>query len=179
MDSPYLGEIRSIAFGYAPKGWALCNGQLLPVNQNQALFSLLGTTYGGNGTTTFALPNLQGRVPVGTGQGTNLSNYPLGAALGNESVTLLQTQIPQHTHPVVGTLTPGNSPQDTTPAGNYPASGGLNAFNPGPKNVAMLPANSISGMTGMTGGNQTHENRQPYLATNFVIALQGIYPSRP
>ncbi|RYY14457.1 MAG: phage tail protein, partial [Cytophagaceae bacterium] len=115
MDSPYLGEIRSIAFGFAPKGWALCNGQLLAVNQNQALFSLLGTTYGGNGQTTFALPNLQGRVPVGTGQLPGGTTYTLGMMAGTESVSLQQGQLPPHTHAVTGTLQAGSGADDSSP----------------------------------------------------------------
>lgn len=179
MDEPYIGEIRSIAFGYAPRGWAFCNGQTLAISQNQALFSLLGTTYGGNGQTTFNLPNLQSRVPVGAGQGPGLQNYALGQQAGSETVTLTPDQMPAHGHSIVGTMQAGAAADDSLAAGNYPAGGSSrNLFSAGPKNATLGPANAVKGQTDMQGGNQGHDNRQPYLATYFVIALQGIFPSR-
>jgi microcystin-dependent protein len=170
MSEPFLSEIRICSFNFAPKGWAFCNGQVLPINQNQALFSLLGTTYGGNGTTTFALPNLQGRTPVHIGNGIGLGN--LG---GEANHSLLTSEIPSHTHQFSGTSSGQNS---STPSGLLANSGGgrrpLTAYAP-PNNLVALHPGSIppSG-----GGSQPHTNMQPYLTLNFVIALQGIYPSR-
>ena len=178
MDEPYIGEIRSIAFGYAPKGWAFCNGQTLPISQNQALFSLLGTTYGGNGSTTFNLPNLQSRVPVGAGQGPGLQNYVLGQQAGTETVALTPDQMPAHEHSIVGTMQAGAAADETGPVGNFPAGDASNHYSAGPKNATLGPANAVKGQTAAQGGNQPHDNRQPYLATYFVIALQGIFPSR-
>lgn len=175
MD-PFLGEIRPIAFNYEPRGWAFCNGQLLPINQNQALFSLLGTTYGGNGTTTFALPNLRSRVPVSAGQGPGLSNYTLGQVGGVESVTLLTTQLPAHAHSLTGTIKTAPEAVETNPANQYPSVGSSSQFSAGPANTTM--GGTVQGTTANTGGSQPHENRPPVLAANYVIALQGIYPSR-
>lgn len=178
MDEPYLGEIRAIAFNYAPKGWLLCNGQTLSVQQNQALFSLLGTTYGGNGQTTFNLPNLQSRVAVGTGQGPGLQNYTLGEMAGQETVSLTQDQLPPHTHTIAGTMQAGATADESTPVGNFPAGGASNHYSTGPMNASLGPANAVKGQTAPQGSNQPHDNRQPYLATYFVIAVQGLYPSR-
>jgi microcystin-dependent protein len=165
VSTPYLSEIRILSFNFAPTGWALCNGQLLPINQNAALFSLLGTTYGGNGTTTFALPNLQARVPLQAGQG-----FALGQSGGEQAHTLTTSETPGHTHPVVGATTAGNSP---VPAGNFLAAA----------NQAYAPLTSAAttltpATVGNAGGAQAHDNMQPYLVLNFCIALQGIYPSR-
>ncbi len=177
MDEPYLGAIHLVAIDYAPKGWAFCSGQLLAIAQNQALFSLLGTTFGGNGQTTFALPDLRGRIPVGTGQLAGGSSYVQGQQAGTETVTLLAAQIPAHTHQVTGTVRTTDSPEVGNPAGNLPASdGGRSLFSNGAANTPMAAA--VTGTTGNTGGNQGHENRMPYVALNYVIALQGIYPSR-
>jgi microcystin-dependent protein len=166
MSEPYISEIRLMSFSFAPKGWALCNGQLLPINQNQALFSLLGTTYGGDGRTTFALPDLRGRVPVHFGNGISL-----GERAGQESHTLTSGETPTHTHPVNGNSnTTGNV---TTPVNNFFA-------NSAPPNIygsgggAALPAASITN----SGGSQPHNNMQPYLTISFCIALQGIFPSQ-
>ncbi|QNH63079.1 phage tail protein [Hymenobacter sediminicola] len=178
MDEPYIGEIRSIAFGYAPKNWAFCNGQLLPVNQYQALFSLLGTTYGGNGSTTFGLPNLQSRVAVGAGQGPGLQNYVLGQQAGNETVSLTPDQMPAHGHTITGTMQAGASADENGPIGNFPGGDASNHYSAGPKNATLGTANAVKGQTDAQGANQPHDNRQPYLATHFVIALQGIFPSR-
>lgn len=164
MATPYLAEIRVFSFNFPPKGWAFCNGQLLPINQNQALFSLLGTTYGGNGQTNFALPNLQERMPIHTGNGHNQ-----GDAAGEASHTLTLQEMPAHTHAV----TPGTSPPNTAdPTNGYFAGGGQSVFGPTP-NTTMSP-NFVSS----AGGSQPHENLPPSLALNFCIALQGIFPSR-
>ena len=176
MDEPYLGEIRSIAIPYAPRGWAFCNGQLMTVNSNQALFSLLGTTYGGDGRTTFALPDLRGRVPVGIGQLAGGSNYVLGQRGGQESVTLTQDQLGAHTHPVTGTIQAAAGNDDAAPSGDYPGGGNIAMYGTGSKGPAMGAI--TPGTTAAQGGSQPHDNRMPYLATNYVIAIQGIYPSR-
>jgi microcystin-dependent protein len=164
---PYLGEIRLVPFTFAPKGWALCAGQLLPINQNQALFALLGTNFGGDGRTTFALPDLRGRVPVGAGQGAGGSNYQVGSNGGEETVKLTVSQLPPHAHPVRA-----DSAASTTknPTGAVPASGGAYG--------ATTNAKMKAGMLGQTGGGQAHDNRQPYLSLNYIIALQGIFPSQ-
>jgi microcystin-dependent protein len=167
MSEPFLGEIRIFGFNFAPRGWAFCNGQLLAISQNTALFSLLGTTYGGNGQTTFALPNLQSRVPVHFGQGPGLSSYSLGQAAGVESVTLIASQLPAHNHTVNAST---QSDITGNPTGNFPAGG---ASYDTTANTTMNGA-----MVGGGGGNQPHENLQPYLALNFCIALAGIFPSR-
>ena len=173
MAEPFLAEIRIMSFDYPPKGWALCNGQLLPINQNQALFSLLGTTYGGNGQTTFALPNLQSRWPLHFGQGPGLSSYDLGQSAGVETVTLIGQEIPAHTHPINCTDTDGDSAK---PPGNILASNAAGAATyfsgaaSGQLNATSIPPSG--------GGNQPHTNIQPYLALNFCIALEGIFPSR-
>lgn len=169
MAEPFLSEIRIMSFNFAPKGWATCNGQQLPINQNQALFSLLGTTYGGNGQTTFALPDLRGRVPIHEGSG-----HTLGETGGTEAVTVIASQMPLHTH-----LLSGNNAQNTNaglvddPIGNYWANAGKTIFNTGAGNAAMSPQTVSS-----VGGSQPHENRSPFLTLNFCIALQGIFPSQ-
>ena len=159
-------------FNFAPQGWALCNGQLLPISQNTALFSLLGTFYGGNGTTTFALPNLQSSVPIHMGQGPGLSPYVLGQIGGSENVTLTQNQMPQHTHSVGCNVAGGNQ---ASPANGYPAveSTGTSLDYSSTAGSAMNPA-----MNSPAGSSQPHPNIQPYLVVNFCIALQGIFPSR-
>jgi microcystin-dependent protein len=164
---PFIGEIRLVPFNFAPRGWALCAGQMLSISQNTALFSLLGTTYGGDGRTTFALPDLRGRVAVGTGQPAVGSDYPLGATGGQEAVELMTPQLPAHSHPVNASSAAATS---KSPAGAYPAGGGAYT---GARNVRMKNA-----MIALTGGGEEHENRQPYLSLNYIIALQGIYPAR-
>jgi microcystin-dependent protein len=164
MAEPFLSEIRIMSFGFAPKGWAQCNGQLLPINQNQALFSLLGTTYGGNGQTNFALPNLQGNVPIHMGSG-----HTLGEKAGSQSVTLSIAQIPTHTHSLMASPSNGNSVQ----VNNDVFAGALNVYR-GPDQLTALNAQSVTS----TGGNQAHLNMQPFLTLNFCIALQGIFPSQ-
>ena len=164
---PFIGEIRLVPFNFAPKGWAKCEGQLLPINQNQALFALIGTFYGGDGRTTFALPDLRGRVPVGAGQPPAGSEYPLGATGGEETVALRTRQLPSHGHAVHASSAAGTT---KSPATAYPAGGGAYAA---AQNVRMKAA-----MIGRTGGGESHENRQPYLSLNYVIALQGIFPAQ-
>ena len=172
MSNPYLGEIRIFGFTFAPAGWALCNGQILSISQNTALFSLLGTTYGGNGQSTFALPNLQGRVPNHFGQGAGLSTYTQGQVGGVESVTLTVNQMPQHNHLV-------NATSDTAAAaGPSPKYLGHSPSTPIYVNVPTVVVQMSPGMISITGGSQAHENRQPYLTLNFCISLQGIFPSR-
>ena len=163
MAEPYLAEIRIFSFNFPPKGWALCNGQLLPINQNQALFSLLGTVYGGDGRVNFALPNLQGRMPVHVGNG-----ILLGQVGGETAHTLSISEMPAHTHAAVGSSTPANL---GVPTGNLWATGNA-AYNPTP-NTAMNPACVLP-----VGGSQPHENMSPYLVVFFCIALQGIFPSQ-
>ena len=165
MAEPFLSEIRIFSFGFAPKGWALCNGQLLPINQNQALFSLLGTTFGGNGQTNFALPNLQGQVPIHVGQG-----FLLGQKGGQASHTLNQSEMPQHNHFLNASSTNANTPVP----GNDLMGAANNAYvNPASGSLTTLQPATISNV----GGSQPHENRQPFLTLSFCIALQGIFPS--
>jgi microcystin-dependent protein len=168
--SPFLGEILLVPYNFAPKGWAICDGSILPIAQETALFSLLGTTYGGDGIQTFALPDLRGRSPISSGQGPGLQNYDLGQEGGEEAVTLSVSQIPSHTHPVVGSTTVANL---AGPSGAVWATQSLlNIYSSAP-NTSMAP-----GAVSMAGSGQAHDNRSPYLTLNYVIALQGIYPSR-
>jgi microcystin-dependent protein len=166
MGTPFLAEIRIVSFNFAPRGWALCNGQLLPINQNQALFSILGTTYGGDGRVTFALPDFRGRIPVHVGNGTTL-----GERSGEEFHTLNISELPAHNHFVQAQTADAATP---TPTNNF---------------LAGIPSyayrNSLSSLTTLNpavvppvGGSQPHENRQPYLVLNFAIALQGVFPSQ-
>jgi microcystin-dependent protein len=167
VATPFLSEIKIFSFNFAPRGWAFCNGQLLAINQNQALFSLLGTTYGGNGTTNFALPNLQGRVPLHVGSG-----FSLGQVGGAETHTLLRAEMASHTHVLEGSSA---SASTTSPVSNVLATAaGAAPYGPsGGGNVGLNP-----GALRTVGGGQPHENRQPYLTLNVCIALQGIFPSR-
>jgi microcystin-dependent protein len=164
MSTPYLGEIKIISWNFAPKGWAFCNGQLLPINQNQALFFILGTTYGGDGRVNFGLPNLQGRSPIHVGNG-----IVLGEMGGETAHTLNISELPAHNHVPVGAASAGTL---TSAAGNLWSPNSANPFGP-TGGAAMNPA-AISAV----GGNQPHENMSPYLVLNFVIALQGIFPSQ-
>jgi microcystin-dependent protein len=171
MSEPFVGEIRMFGFGFAPQGWALCNGQLLPISQNTALFSLLGTTYGGDGRTTFALPNMQSRVPVCQGQGPGLSSYVEGQAGGAETVTLAAAQMPGHTHPVKASSSAAGSDQ---PGGRALARSASHIYTAEPDTSTVMNADMLGG----AGGSQPHGNIQPYLAVNFCIALTGIFPPR-
>ncbi len=164
MSEQYLGEIKIISWNFPPKGWAFCNGQLLPINQNQALFSILGTTYGGDGIQTFGLPNLQGRIPMHVGNGITL-----GETGGETTHTLNISELPAHTHVPVGSSNNASSPD---PGGNLWAVQTGGAYLPA-ANTAMSPSSILP-----TGGSQPHENMPPYLVLNFIIALQGIFPSR-
>ena len=163
MGTPYLSEIRLMSFGYPPRGWALCNGQLLPINQNQALFALLGTTYGGNGQTNFALPNLQGRAPIHFGNG-----HVLGESAGEIAHTLIMSEMPAHNHLAQASTTAAASP---IPTAN--ALAGADIYSPLTNPVALQPAT-----VGNAGGSQPHTNMQPYLTLSFCIALVGIFPSQ-
>lgn len=164
MSEPFLGEIRILSFNYPPKGWAFCNGQLLPISQNQALFSILGTTYGGDGRQTFALPNLQGRMPFHTG-----STISLGEMAGEATHTLSATEMPTHPHGATGTAA---APDQPGPGGNLWANN-ASTYSTGAPTTTMDPSTSAQ-----AGGSQPHDNMPPYLVLNFAIALQGIFPSR-
>jgi microcystin-dependent protein len=169
MGTPFLAELRIMSFNFAPRGWALCNGQLLPINQNQALFSLLGTTYGGNGTTNFGLPNMQTRVPLHFGNG-----FTQGQQGGENAHTLSIPEIPSHNHPAaVSTDAPANNVSSAP--NNF-----LGTVKDGSTLYSTATANQLmnAAVISNSGGSQAHENRQPFLALNFCIALQGIFPSR-
>jgi len=164
MSDPFLSEIKIVSFNFPPKGWALCNGQFLPINQNQALFALLGTTYGGNGQTTFALPNLRGRVPIHMS-----SSHGLGEAAGSTAVTINIQQLPTHNHAAMANTQNANTPN---PVGNVLAAS--NNLYTAPADFTTLEPSTVSSV----GGSQPHNNMMPYLVLNFIIALQGIFPSR-
>jgi microcystin-dependent protein len=169
--SPFLGEIEMVGFNFAPTGWALCEGQLLPISQYAALFDLLGTIYGGDGVSNFALPDLRGRVPVAMGQGSGLSNYSIGQLGGTENVTLITNQMPAHTHAANASTSNGTS---ATPSGNFPA-----VNNEGIQHYAAASNGTMnSAAIGTAGGSQPHNNVQPYLCINFIIALEGVFPTR-
>jgi len=177
MSDQYLGEIRIVPFNYAPKGWAFCDGRLIPLSQNTALYSLIGTTYGGNGTTNFELPNFNGNVPVCQGQGPGLTRRTMGEAAGTASVTLTSNEIPQHIHMMIGSMTDASETQPTgalpaIPQSSDPRNPG-NLYDSSQPTTPML-ANGVL----PTGGNQPHNNMQPYLALTFIISLTGIYPAR-
>lgn len=164
MSEPFLGEIRIFSFGFAPRGWAACNGQIMSIPQNSALYSLLGIMYGGNGTTTFGLPNLQGRAPFHIGAG-----YPQGQSGGEAAHTLINAEMPGHTHTPVGSTAAANQ---ASPVNNYWATGTYSAY-AAQRSETMSPTAIVN-----AGGSQSHDNMSPYLALNFCIALMGIYPSR-
>ena len=175
MAEPFLSEIRIMSFNHAPKGWAMCNGQLLPINQNQALFSLLGTTYGGDGKSTFALPDMQGNAPMQPGQGQGLSLRDLGEMSGVESITLLVSEIPFHTH-TVNTMSDPGTLQQPGPDRILARSTNANAYQTNTSaNLQMMAPQALA----LAGGGLPHNNMQPYLTLNFCIALQGIFPQRP
>lgn len=165
MAEPFLSEIRIMSFDFAPKGWALCNGQQLPINQNQALFALLGTTYGGNGQTTFALPDLRGRVPIHFGSG-----FTLGQKAGEQAHTLSQNEMPEHNHFVTATTLTGNAP---APTGALFGDVVGQIYTGTVSNLTTLAPGTVTN----TGGSQAHMNMQPYLTLSFCIALQGLFPS--
>lgn len=172
MD-PFVAEIRIFPFNFAPKGWAFCDGQLLPISQNTALFSLLGTTYGGDGKSTFALPNMQGNAPMHPGQGPGLSLHDLGETGGSETVTLLESEIPFHQHQMLAQNAITSQIADPTGATfTRPASGNLFTTN------LSSPVNMAPNALAPAGGDQPHNNMMPYLTLNFCIALQGVFPPR-
>ncbi len=174
MADPFVAEIRIFPFNFAPKGWAFCNGQLLPISQNTALFALLGTVYGGDGKSTFALPDLEGSAAMHPGQGQGLSLRDLGEIGGAETVTLLVSEMPIHTHSIqtAVTLANVNSPSSEVVLGR---SNGGNAYQTNIANFAVMAPQALA----PAGGSLPHNNMQPYLTLNFCIALQGVFPQRP
>lgn len=179
MDA-FVGAIFSFGFNFAPANWAQCNGQLLPISQNEALYSLIGTTYGGDGVTTFGLPNLQGRTPIGTGQGAGLPNYAIGQSAGNENITLTIANLPPHNHPVVSANIPvnGGAGDQNAPAGNVYAMSDnnvANTYNTTSDGTLMAAVNTN---TGVTGSGIPISVLSPLLVINYCISLYGIYPSR-
>lgn len=169
MSTPFLSEIRLFTFNFAPKGWAMCNGQLLPINQNQALFSLLGTTYGGDGRVNFALPNLQGRAAMHVGNG-----HVLGERAGQESHSLVTSEMPAHIHPATADVASGHATVSNPNNAYLTNTAPTQMYSRGSSNMTTMYPQMVSNI----GGSQPHENRQPYLALNYCIALQGIFPSQ-
>jgi microcystin-dependent protein len=176
MTDPFLAEIRLFGGNFAPVGWALCDGQLMPISQNTALFSLLGTTYGGDGRTTFALPNLQGSSPTQQGQGSGLSPRSLGESGGEPTVTLLTSEIPAHTHGVKAVAALGTT---NSPIGAAWAQAGVGRQLDTLYSTSAAPKQMSPSAIGVAGGSQAHNNMPPYLTITFLIALQGIFPQRP
>jgi microcystin-dependent protein len=184
MAEPFLGQISTFGFNFPPRGWATCDGQILAIATNTALFSLLGTTFGGNGQTTFALPDLRGRVPIHQGQGPGLSSYVMGEVTGVENVTLIQSQMPAHSHVVAAStsvsasassLAPTDAPGDAFLTGG----GGVNIYSATSDGTKMNAGVATTTVTlQLTGGSQPHDNLQPLLCINFCISLEGIFPSR-
>ena len=170
MAQPYIGEIRMFAGNFAPAGWAFCDGQTIPISENDTLFNLIGTTYGGDGEETFNLPNLQSRIPIHMGKGPDGTTYQLAEMAGTESVTLTTQQIPVHAHPFVAASTAGNA---VTPIGNLPA----NSTSVKPYISEPTDGNFNASAISIDGGSQPHENCQPFLCINYIISLFGIYPS--
>lgn len=170
QSNSYVGQIMIVAFNFAPVGWATCDGQIMSISENVALFTLLGTTYGGDGQTTFALPDLRGRMPIGFGQGPGLEPYYLGQTGGVESVTLLLSQIPAHTHTAMGAASTANT---GSPNNAYWATPRALLYSAAAPDTPMN-----AGALATTGGGQPHENRKPFLVMNYLIALQGVYPAR-
>ncbi len=170
MD-PFVAEIRIFPFNFAPKGWAFCDGQLLPLSQNTALFSLLGTTYGGDGKSNFALPSMQGNAPMFWGQGPGLSLHDIGEMSGSETVSLLESEIPSHNHSLMAS---GREAIARSPTGQLPARGVSIDMYAAPGGLTALNENAVA----PAGGDQPHNNMQPYLTLNFCIALQGVFPPR-
>ena len=172
MSEPFLAEVRMVGFNFAPRGWAFCDGQILPINQNQSLYSLLGTTYGGDGRTTFALPDLRGRVPIHVGRSDGGTEHREGQKGGEETHTLVVNEMPQHTHQLHAVLEDSGIPVPTD----------ANLASSAPAEFYVAPGATLVnvhvGTVTNTGGGQAHDNMQPYLAVNFCIALQGLFPSR-
>lgn len=171
---PFIASVNLVGFNFAPHGWAFCNGQIMSIQQNTALFSLLGNYYGGDGRTTFALPDFRGRIPVGLGQGPGLSNYGYGQMGGDPTVTLILNEMPSHSHTVVCNDTAGARTLKDTPVDNIPAKSSTSG-----KNYASTPNAQMSpNMVSVSGGNIPHNNMQPYLVLNYIIAITGTYPPR-
>ncbi|WP_210520948.1 phage tail protein [Hymenobacter terricola] len=178
MD-PFVGEIRAVGFNFAPRGWAICDGSLLAIRTNTALFSLIGTHYGGDGKVTFGLPDLRGRAIVNTGPGPGLTEYPLGSVTGTENVTLDLSTIPPHVHTLNSTVQVHSGGASTgSPASNYPADTNDNQYGENGGSGTMA-AGAVKGTAAPVGGSQPHTNLMPYLVVSYVIALQGIFPQRP
>ena len=171
-STPFIGQVMPVPYNFAPQGWAFCNGQLLSISQNTALFSLLGTTYGGDGKLTFGLPNLRGSVAIDAGQGPGLGSYALGSTGGSDSVTVSLNQMAAHTH---GALAFGRGGDSNSPSGAAWAKPATDT----PYGTSTPPGAMSASSTSSIGGGQPHENRQPYLVLNYVIALQGVFPQRP
>ena len=170
MSDPFLGEIRLVGFNFAPRGWAKCDGQLLSIADNDALFALIGTTYGGDGQSTFALPDFRSRMPIHQGTGSSGTNYTMGESSGTETVTLIVNQIPTHTHPAQAQSGGGNQPG---PEGNVWSSSSLNQYNSSAADSNMNPLTITP-----SGGSQPHDNMMPFLTITFVTSLEGIFPTR-
>ena len=170
MSTPFIGTVRMFGGNFAPIGHALCNGQIMAISQNSALFALIGTTYGGDGQVTFGLPDLRGRVPIHQGQGSGLSNYVIGQVSGTESVTLISSQMPTHTHPMTANSNNGDT---SSPTNNFFAASGSSIYSNAVPNAPMNPQS-----TSLAGGNQPHDNMLPFQVINFIIALEGIFPTQ-
>jgi microcystin-dependent protein len=175
MSNPFVAEIRMVGFNFAPTGWAQCNGQLLPLSQNTALFSLLGTVYGGDGQSTFALPNLEGCVPIEQGQGAGLLQYDLGQQSGSDFVTLLQSEMPVHNHNLQGNATKNGLNPAPAPDQIFAKSQGGNVYTQQTGTLTQMNLQTLS----IAGGSLPHNNLMPYLVVNFIIAMQGVFPARP
>lgn len=171
MSEPFLAEVRMVGFNFAPRGWAFCDGQILPINQNQSLYSLLGTTYGGDGRTSFALPDMRGRTPIHVGRSEGGSDHREGQKSGEETHTLAANEMPQHSHTAQASSAVGNTP---VPSGAVLASSLNEIYREASGSLVSMRSGTIANV----GGGQAHENMQPYLAVNFCIALQGLFPSR-
>ena len=175
MSEPFLAQVNIVGFNFAPRGWATCDGQILPINQNQSLYSLLGTTYGGDGRTTFGLPDLRGRTPIHEGNGQGLSNRQLGSKSGEENHVLLTSEIPSHSHGMIASNNTANQPG---PGGNLLAASPAAVGARYSGTTTNLNQNLAATAVANGGANQGHDNMQPFLTLNYLIALQGLFPSR-
>jgi microcystin-dependent protein len=175
MSQPFVGQVIAVGFNFTPEGWLACDGSIVPISNFNVLFQLIGTTYGGDGVSTFGLPDLRGRTPVGVGQGPGLSSYVLGQRAGTESVTLLANQVGSHNHPLMASSKPATAsiPANTLAIGQVPSATAVKVFGPAP-GTTTLSGNTI----GLAGGNAPHDNQQPFLAINYIISPFGIFPSQ-